>query len=531
MRIRILVLAMIFSFALAVRAQAPKLDDVGLVSFQTSGSAAAQPYFLRGLAQLHNFEYGDAAALFRQARQLDANFAMAYWGEAMTYNHPLWFEQDQNAARAALNRLAPTPEARAARAPTERERDYLRAVEILYGDGAKEDRDNRYADAMALVHQKYPSDVDAAAFYALSLMGTAHKGRDIPTYMRALAILEDLFYANPNHPGVAHYLIHATDDPVHAPLGLYAARSYSKIAPAAAHAQHMTSHIFVAMGMWDDVVRANEVATSVVNKSRAARNLPPVMCGHYPFWLEYGYLQQGRVQSAREVLEGCEKQAQRAGAPAGGASLDPDNSALGSFAEMRTRYLIDTDDWKGGIANMPFPKEARPEVRVTFAFGSGYAALRRGDLDAARTSFDELKAARGELKSELADDPQDRNRVAILETQLQAMIAAASGDVAQAVKIVQDIAPTEEAMPFEFGPPFVDKPSFELLGELLLKSGNAVNAKSAFETALKRTPERTSSLIGLSQAEKALGDVAAQRQTDEKLKQIWHSADRTPPTQ
>ncbi|HET9402148.1 MAG TPA: hypothetical protein VFO34_14480, partial [Candidatus Acidoferrales bacterium] len=151
--------------------------------------------------------------------------------------------------------------------------------------------------------------------------------------------------------------------------------------------------------------------------------------------------------------------------------------------------------------------------------------------DAARSAFNELRAARGELKSELANDPQNRNRIAILETQLQAMVAAASGDVAQAVKFVQEIAPTEEAMPFEFGPPFVDKPSYELLGELLLQAGKGADAKAAFETALKRTPERTSSLVGLSKSEKALGDVAAQRQTDEKLKQIWHSADRTPPTQ
>lgn len=531
MRKRILVLAIIFSFASAVYAQPPKLDDVGLVNFQTSGSAAAQPYFLRGLAQLHNFEYGDAAALFRQAQQLDANFAMAYWGEAMTYNHPLWFEQDQAAARAALNHLAPTPEARAAKAGTERERDYLRAVEILYGEGSKEDRDDRYAAEMALLHEKYPADVDAAALYALSLMGTAHKGRDIPTYMRALAILEDLFYANPNHPGVAHYLIHATDDPVHAPLGLHAARSYSKIAPAAAHAQHMTSHIFVAMGMWDDVVRANEVASDVVNRLRAAANRPPAMCGHYRFWLEYGYLQQGRVQSARTVLEGCEKQAQQSSPSGGGASLDPDNSALDSFADMRARYLIDTYDWKGEIASLPFLREAPADIRATLAFGSGYAAVHRGDLQGARTALDEFKTARSDLKAELAKNAQERNRFEILQAQLEAMISADDGNLAQAVKSLQEIAPTEEAMPFEFGPPFVDKPSYELLGELLLKSGDAAGARAAFHAALARTPERTSSLMGLLAAEKAMGDVAAQRQTDEKLKQIRHSADRTSPTQ
>lgn len=528
-RMRYLLVIAILIVPVGGRAQAPKLDDVGLVKFETSGSAGAQPYFLRGLAQLHNFEYDDAAALFRQAQKIDPGFAMAYWGEAMTYNHPLWFEQNRDAATAALGRLAPTPEGRAAKAGTARERDYLRAVEILYGDGSKEMRDDRYAEAMGSLHEKYPNDVDAAAFYALSLMGTAHDGRDIPTYMRALAILEDLFYANPDHPGVAHYLIHASDDPVHAPLGLHAARSYSKIAPSAAHAQHMTSHIFVAMGMWDDVVHANEVAAAVVNKNRAAKNLPPGACGHYNFWLEYGYLQQGRIQSARDVLGGCQKQAERAGP--GPASLDPDNSLLGSFAAMRTRYLIDAEDWNGEFATMQLPENARPAVRVTFEFGSGYAAVHRGDLPAARSALAQLKSARGELKAELERNPQESNRMAILESQLQAMISAADGDIPGALKMVEEIAPREEAMPFEFGPPFVDKPSYELFGELLLKAGKATEAKAAFETALKRTPERTSSLIGLSKTEKALGDVAAQRQTDEKLKQIWHSADRTPPTQ
>lgn len=531
MKVRVPLLAILAGCAVCASAQAPKLDDVGLVKFETSGSAQAQAYFLRGLAQLHNFEYDDAANLFRQAQKIDPNFAMAYWGEAMTYNHPLWFEQNRDAAEAALGRLAPNAETRAAKAGTARERDYLHAVEILYGDGSKEDRDDRYAEAMGALHEKYPTDVDAAAFYALALMGTAHNGRDIPIYMRALAILEDLFYANPNHPGVAHYLIHASDDPLHAPLGLHAARAYSKIAPAAAHAQHMTSHIFVALGMWDDVVHANEVASDVINQGRAKRNLPPAMCGHYKFWLEYGYLQQGRIQSARGVLEGCEKQAERSKPGAGGASLDPDSSALGSFAQMRARYLIDTEDWKGDMASMEAPEGARPQVRAAFAFASGYAAVHRGDAKAATDALAQLKSARMELKSELEKDPQERNRMAILESQLQAMVTAAAGDLPAALKIVRDIAPTEDAMPFEFGPPFVDKPSYELLGELLLRAEKPADAKAAFQTALKRTPERTSSLVGLSKAQKALGDVAAQRQTDEKLKQIWHGADRTPPAQ
>src|SRR5262249_49983330 len=155
----------------------------------------------------------------------------------------------------------------------------------------------------------------AAAFYALSLLGTAHDGRDFAIYMRSAAILEPLFAAHPNHPGLAHYLIHSYDDPIHAPLGLRAARAYSKIAPSAGHAQHMCSHIFMAMGMWDEVVEANQAAMRVVDKARSERGLPPAACGHYNYWLEYGYLQQGRFRDAMTLVADCYASARKAQAP------------------------------------------------------------------------------------------------------------------------------------------------------------------------------------------------------------------------
>jgi tetratricopeptide (TPR) repeat protein len=503
--------------------QAPGLADVGIVSFANSGSAAAQPYFLRGLALLHDFEYDDAAANFRKAQEIDPGFAIAYWGEAMTYNHPLWAQQDAEAGRAVLNRLAPNAQARETKAATERERDYLRAVEVLYGPGTKEGRDFRYCDAMAALHQKYPDDVDAATFYALSLMGTSHEGRDIPTYMRALAILEDLFYAYPNHPGVAHYLIHATDDPVHAPLGLRAAERYSKIAASAAHAQHMTSHIFIAMGMWDDVVRANEIATNLVNTQNAAKNKPPVYCGHYSYWLDYGYMQQGRMRDALTALNNC---AQSAGqAPGAKIALDPASSLLSSYAVMRTRYLIDTEDWNGDVAKEKFPEKGDAAARLTFDFGTGYADVHRGDLTAARATLADLQIAHQKLKASPSNYASEVQRENILDQELQAMIEAADGKLPQAIESVRKLANTETAMPFEFGPPFVDLPSEELLGDLLLKAGKPADARAAFQSALQRTPDRTNCLTGLARAERASGDIEGANKTEAKLKQIWHLAD------
>jgi len=257
---------LVFFFATAALAQ----NDVGVVTFANSGAPEAQQSFLHGLALLHDFEYEDAAASFRAAQKIDPSFAMAYWGEAMTYTHPVWFQQDAAAARAVLQRLGVTPEERSAKAKTERERDYLRAVDVLYGFGTKDERDFKYAEAMRTVHERYPDDVDATAFYAVALLGTSHQGRDFPTYMRAAALLEEVLPSHPTHPGVLHYLIHCYDDPIHAPLGMRAARRYGAVAPNAGHALHMTSHIFIAMGMWDDVIDANRRAIDVVNRQRAA---------------------------------------------------------------------------------------------------------------------------------------------------------------------------------------------------------------------------------------------------------------------
>ncbi|MEM7588448.1 MAG: hypothetical protein AAF560_33980, partial [Acidobacteriota bacterium] len=237
-----------------------ELPDAGLgkTEFPNSGSAEAQPHFLRGLLNLHSFEYSDARRDFRKAREIDPEFAMATWGEAMTYNFPIWLREDLTAGRSALEQLAPTAEERLALAPTEREKGYLGAVELLFGEGDKRQRDEAYRQAMADLAERFPEDLDAAAFHSLAILGTCHDGRDIPRYMQAAAVAEEVFSKNPQHPGAAHYLIHSYDDPVHAPLGLRAARVYADIAPAATHALHMPSHIFLALGMWPETATSNE---------------------------------------------------------------------------------------------------------------------------------------------------------------------------------------------------------------------------------------------------------------------------------
>ena len=514
-----------------VRAQ----STVGVVEFPNSGSAEAQAPFLHGLAQLHNFEYDDAAAAFRKAQETDPSFAMAYWGEAMTHNHPIWMEQDTAAARAILKKLGATPEARLAKASTEREKDYLRAVEVIYGEGDKKGRDFAYSDAMEKLSQKYADDVNAAAFYALSLLGTAHKGRDFAIYMRSAAVLEQAFRDHPNHPGIVHYLIHSYDDPIHAPLGLRAARIYSRLAPAAAHAQHMTSHIYVALGMWDDVVPANENATSVVNRDRTAQGKLPRYGGHYNFWLEYGYLQQGRYEAAKSLLKKSYESIKQSEASSrhmhGMDALDPDNSPFASFIQMRLRYLVDSGDWNGEVASWEVPTQQNLGARITEEFTRGFGAIQRGNGSEARTALEKLKEAKQELEislqKQVSSDQSYGVRASILEEQLQAMIWLSEGMKNQAVSQLQATAKKEETMPIAFGPPFVDKPTYELLGEMLLKTNRPEEARAAFETALTRTPLRTASLLGLASAVDKSGDKQKAGETYGILRQIWRQADQT----
>ena len=512
-----------FATVLIVAAAAPLgAQGVGVVAFANSGAAAAQPAFLRGLALLHNFEYDDAAESFRKAQELDPGFAMAYWGEAMTHTHPIWMQQDRDAALAVLQRLAPAAEARAAKAPSARERDWLRTVEVLYGEGSKEERDRAFAAALAALHEKYPDDVDAAAFYGLALLGTAHEGRDFATYMRAAAVLEEAYAKQPRHPGVLHYLIHSYDDAVHAPLGVRAARLYGAVAPDAPHALHMTSHIFIALGQWDDVIAANRQASEVVNHQRAAKGQPPKRCGHYPEWLFYGYLQTGRRADADRSLEECRQEvleeiAKPAPAPAEGAAhhaMTMPTSAE-SWAHMRLQYLVDTGELPA--QSVAVPADARfGWARFHLAYGDLYAAARRGDGERAREASARLAEAErelGALRQRVADAVQQKTVAAVMR-QAEALVKLAEGKRAEALELLVKAAEAEEAIPLVFGPPVVEKPSRELLAEELLAAGRAADARQAVEAALARTPGRTSALRTLLAAQKALGESQAAARTE-----------------
>lgn len=518
----LLALALASPFALAPAAAQSKLAEVGEVAFANSGAAAAQEPFLRGLALLHDFEYPDAAEQFRKAQAIDPGFAMAYWGEALTYTHPVWFQQDLPAARAVLARLGATPEARLAKAPTERERDYLRAVEVLYGKGTKEERDVLFSDAMANVHQRYPDDVDATAFYALSLLGTAHHGRDFSIYMRSAALLEEVFPTHQRHPGVLHYMIHSYDDPIHAPLGMRAARLYGAVAPNAGHALHMTSHIFVALGLWDDVIAANEAAMRVVNRQRADQGKAAKTCGHYVSWLHYAYLQERRLDDAKAQLDACRRMA----AEQFSDHPDPDSSIVPDYAMMRVFHLVEAGRWDAADA-LEIPESRYADARFLLAYGDALAAAMKKDLPALHAATARLHERQRDLLARIEREEKEdleRPHVELMGRQIEALEMIQSGNTDEGISLLRKVADAEGAMPLEFGPPPVEKPSHELLGDLLLAAGRNAEAEQAYRSTLARAPGRTLALQGLLRAQQALGQIDAAALTQAQLQRYVHGA-------
>lgn len=491
--------------------------QLGTITFPTSGSPSAQPSFIRGVLYLHSFEYDDAARAFREAQRSDPNFVMAYWGEALTYTHPVWIEQNLGAARAVLDRLAPTRAARRAKAPTQRERDYLDAVEQLYGDGDKDQRDTLFSLAMERMTRAYPNDDEARAFYALSLLGLQQHGRDTANYMRAAALMEDVFARNPRHPGAAHYLIHAYDDPEHAPRGLRAARAYGAIAPGAAHALHMTSHIFVSLGLWDDVTAMNVRARNAVGRG-----------GHYSQWLEYGYLQQGRFADAKAQVIEIIRQAK--------ADATPYNT--GYRAAMLAAYMIDSEDWDSDVAR--FARDSVREAdhpRTPFsadddalAFMVAWSEIHRGNLAPARLVQQQIEArvaaaraqARGGYVAGLGASD-------VMATMLKAAILDAEGARDSAITVARTAVRKDDTYPFEFGPPATIKPPREFLGDLLLAAKRPDEARAAYEHALEKTPNRSRAVLGLARANAALGRREDAATVYGQFLRNWRGADASRP--
>ena len=326
-------------------------------------------------------------------------------------------------------------------------------------------------DAMARLHEAYPDDDEATTFYALSILGSKAGERDFATYMRAAALAQPVFVRNPKHPGAAHYLIHSFDDPVHAPLGMEAADAYSDIAPDAAHAQHMTSHIFVALGLWARVIEANVRASNVQDTERMGRGMEPNACGHYSSWLHYGYLMQGEYPKAESLMDACH------------AQVEAGRGSPFYFTLMRARHVMDAKDWTltgRWTTEMGDPSASAAGDGVfggpafTYLLTNAFGSLMLGDTTPAEALLQ-------------GDWGNSQGRTLQLD-QLRGLLLTRTGHVDEGLELLREAAQAEAELPFEFGPPAIVKPGFELLAEELVEAGR--DATAAYREAASRTPGR-----------------------------------------
>ncbi len=491
-------------FSLPVRAETASaeqpaliLNDLGTIDFPNDGAEGAQQAFLTGVKALYSFEFDEATDAFRIAQAADPDFAMAYWGEAMSYNHALWQETDPDAAHSVLNKFAPSPKARQAKTPAGIQRGLMGAVDTLFGDGDKLTRDTAYSKAMQDLHETYPDDNEVAALYSLSLLGTVRQGDSgVGRQMRAAAIAQSVFTKNPNHPGAAHFIIHALDDPEHAILALPAARTYAGIAPDAPHALHMPSHIFVQLGMWEDVVSSNiesyEAAVDIAVKNNMERGRSEF---HSLSWLLYGQTQLGNFSEAKAALQLAQKTEKDS----------PTRRVHNGAMAMLARYVVETEKWDE-LAD--FSSEEKNYANLDLQFALGLSAAKRGDIDKAKDAASRLNALREKTEAR-ANGAYRAKIIAVSELEVEAAIATAQNDMDTAEELLKNAVAIEATLNAPSGPPVPMKPSFEMYGEFLLAAGRTSEAAEQFAHSLMRTPNRTKSVNGLNKAKQNAMDTAA----------------------
>jgi tetratricopeptide (TPR) repeat protein len=467
--------------------------DLGEIHFENSGARAAQADFLRGVLLLHSFEFTAARHAFQLAEQKDPHFAMAYWGEALSHNQPIWGEQDLESARAALNKLASTPSARAALAATPREKAYLSSLESLYGTGDKTSRDARFCAELRALADHYPNDLDARAFYSLALLGLSGTRRDMKNYMQAAAEAQSVLDRAPSHPGALHYLIHAFDDPLHAPLGLHAARLYGQVAPAASHAQHMPSHIFFSLGMWEDAIKANAASLDTARKQGDGGY-------HSLLWLTYARLQLNQVEAAASLVN----------LVAHDVAERPTKDNRVRLAYARAMWLVETNGAPGVDARQPIDATGIASISYfsAYDFANGITYARAGHLSEAKQALADIHArilgAPQNIKGATVEwydtvTPEELEQAKIMAMALEGTLRFYAGDTGGLSQVRQAISDSQ-GMVFEYGPPWSVKPLDELLGELLLHASQYAEAAAAFEQTLATYPNRRLALRGLAQA-------------------------------
>jgi tetratricopeptide (TPR) repeat protein len=477
-------------------------EEIGRVNFLVSCSEAAGKQFNRAVAWLHSFEYEEAERAFTAVSVADPRCGMAYWGVAMSNYHPIWAPPTPAELKKGV---AAVERAQAAGAQTERERDYIAAIAVFYKGSDKLDHKTRalaYSEAMEKVYHRYPKDREAAVFYALTLIskGMMANDKSHANEKSAAEILNGVLAIEPEHPGVAHYIIHSFDYPPLANLALPAARSYAKIAPASAHARHMPSHIFTRLGLWQESIQSN-LDSSAASKAYAAKNR---LAGawvdqlHAMDYLVYAYLQGAQDKKALGVLDELNEI----------QKVEPEAFAAAyAYSAIPARYALERRRWDEAAkltvtpSTFPWDRFRWAEANVHFARAIGAARSGKADSESVE-KLAEIRQSLPHVKGAYDWGKQ-------VEIQLQvatAWLAYAEGKKGEAVRLMRAAADLEDSTDKHPVTPGMILPAREQLGDLLLETGQPAQALSEFEAALREAPNRFNGLYGAARAAELAGD-------------------------
>ena len=515
-----------------VRAQEPHQHDppekLGQVNFPVSCSAAAQQQFNRALALLHSFQYPEAEKAFSAVSATDPNCAMRYWGIAMSNYHPLWAPPNQAELKTGA---AAIEHAKSLNAKTQRERDYIAALETFYKDADKLDHRTRaraYEAAMKQIYLRYPKDDEAAIFYALVLNERALVA-DTKEYIengkKAAEILNKVLSKQPAHPGVVHYLIHSYDFPQMAYLALSAARSYAKIAPSSPHALHMPSHIFIRLGLWQESIQSN-LASAATAKQIVARTQPGAASKdqlHALDYLIYAYLQGAQDEKAKGVLDEANAL----------SKVDQEVFQVAyAWAAIPARYALERRRWSEAAALTLHPT-GFPWARFRFAeanlyFARAVGAARLGNVTAAREQIKELASIQKAL-SQVSTGYDWATQVDIQRQAAAAWLAHAEGHKDEALRLMRTAADLEDTIEKHPVTPGAILPAREMLGDLLLELGQPAQALKEYETMLQDSPNRFNGLYGGARSAELSGDYKKARAYYEKLVTLCGQSDGSRP--
>ena len=495
------------------------------VNFPISCGAAAQKKFNEAVWILHSFWYDEAVKAFTGVTEIEPDCAMGYWGVAMSHWYPLWYPPNAAALKAGSEAVE---KAVAAKPKTDRERDYIAAIAIFYRDNDKIDHRTRavaYEKAMEQVHLRYPDDREGGVFYSLALLATAPPtDKTYANQKKAKSILDKVNGELPNHPGVAHYLIHTNDSPALAEDGLTAALCYAGIAPAVPHALHMPSHIFTRLGMWRQSIDANRASSAAALGYVREELGPDAFDGetvHSMDYLEYAYLQTGQDGDAKQVVEELQSF---------GRAKGPNLPMAYAIAAIPARYAVERRNWSEAAAltppPMPFPWERFPWAEAMISFTRALGAAHTGDIAGAETEIAKLQSLTEKLAQ--AKDDYWAKQVEVQRLGASGILAHAQGNDKQAVELVRAAADLDASMDKHPATPAEVLPARELLADLLLELNDPAAALKEYEQSVSTERNRFRSILGIARSAKATGDAAKAREAYGKLVTLA-SADATRP--